>query len=54
MGVTLVIDPEQVVVDSIIQYIETPGASDASNFQEGNILVRAYQMARDLFRTAIT
>jgi len=48
MGVTLVIDPEQVVVDSIIQYIETPGASDASNFQEGNILVRAYQVTEDM------
>ena len=33
MGVTLVIDPEHVVVNSIVQYIETPGASDSSNFQ---------------------
>ena len=48
MGVTLVIDPEQVVVDSIIQYVETPGASDSSNFQKGNILVRAYQVTEDM------
>ncbi len=48
MGVTLVIDPEQVVVDSIIQYVETPGASDASNFQHGNILIRAYQVTEDM------
>lgn len=48
MGVTLVIDPEQVVVDSIIQYVETPGASDSSNFQDGNILVRAYRVTEDM------
>lgn len=48
MGVTLVIDPEQVVVDSIVQYVETPGATDSSNFQKGNILVRAYQVTEDM------
>ena len=42
LGVTDFIFPEQVVVDSILQYIETPGASDAVNFENGNILLRGY------------
>jgi trk system potassium uptake protein TrkA len=48
MGVTLVIDPEQVVVDSIVQYVETPGACDATNFQEGGILMRGYHITDDM------
>lgn len=47
MGVTLVTDPEAVLVDSIIQYIETPGATDAVNFHEGNVLMRGYRVHRD-------
>ncbi|UCD93657.1 MAG: Trk system potassium transporter TrkA [Candidatus Zixiibacteriota bacterium] len=48
MGVTLVIDPESVVVDAITQFVETPGASDATNFQEGNVLMRGYQVTEDM------
>jgi len=44
LGVTNFIFPEQVVVDAILQYIETPGASDAVNFEEGSILMRAYRV----------
>jgi len=44
LGVTAFTYPEQAVVDSILQYIETPGASDAINFEEGNILLRGYTM----------
>ena len=44
MGVTLVTDPEAVLVDAIVQFIETPGATDAVNFHEGNILMRGYDM----------
>jgi trk system potassium uptake protein len=47
MGVTLIIDPEAVVVDAIIQFIETPGARDAINFQDGNVLMRGYLIADD-------
>jgi len=44
IGVTLVIDPESVVVDAITQFIETPGATDATNFQSGHILMRGYHV----------
>jgi len=44
LGVTNFIFPEQVVVDAILQYIETPGASDAVNFENGSILMRAYHV----------
>jgi trk system potassium uptake protein TrkA len=44
LGVTNFIFPEQVMVDAILQYIETPGASDAVNFEGGNILMRGYRV----------
>jgi trk system potassium uptake protein TrkA len=44
LGVTDFIFPEQVVVDAILQYVETPGASDAVNFETGSILMRAYRV----------
>lgn len=43
LGVTAFIFPEQVMVDAILQYIETPGATDAVNFENGNILMRGYR-----------
>lgn len=48
MGVTLVIDPERVVVDAIAQFVETPGATDATNFQNGNVLMRGYRVTEDM------
>jgi trk system potassium uptake protein TrkA len=42
LGVTRIIDLERVVVDNILQYIDTPGATDAANFQDGKILMRGY------------
>ncbi len=48
MGVTLVIDPEQVVVDSIMHFVDTPGASDATNFQNGNVLMRGYHVTESM------
>ncbi len=44
LGVTDFIFPEKVVVDSILQYIETPGATDSVNFEEGQILLRGYDI----------
>jgi trk system potassium uptake protein TrkA len=48
MGVTLVIDPERVVVDNIVQFVETPGASDAYNFHKGNLLLRGYNVRENM------
>jgi len=44
IGVTGFIFPEKVLVDAIRQYIETPGASDAVNFENGSILMRGYKV----------
>ncbi|MFH1675107.1 MAG: Trk system potassium transporter TrkA [Pseudomonadota bacterium] len=44
LGVTQVIQPERVVVDAILQFIESPGALDAANFQNSNILLRGYEV----------
>lgn len=40
MGVTHIVRPDKTAVDNVIQYVETPGATDAANFQGGNILMR--------------
>ncbi|RKX30413.1 MAG: Trk system potassium transporter TrkA, partial [Candidatus Zixiibacteriota bacterium] len=48
LGVTLIIDPESVVVDSITQFVETPGATDAVNFQNGNVLMRGYTVSEEM------
>jgi len=48
MGVTLVIDPESVLVDNIVQFVETPGATDATNFQGGNVLMRGFRVTEDM------
>jgi len=48
LGVTLIIDPESVVVDSIAQFVQTPGAFEAVNFQNGNVLMRGYRVTEDM------
>ena len=44
IGVTSVIHPEMVLADQIFQYIETPHAVESANFEEGNVLLRAYHI----------
>ena len=39
LGVTDFIFPEKVMVNAILQYIETPGASDAVNFENGRFTI---------------
>lgn len=48
LGVTQVIQPERVVVDAILQFIESPMALDAANFQNSNILLRGYKVLPDM------
>lgn len=48
LGVTNFIFPEKVVVDSILQFIETPGASDSVNFEDGQILLRGYDVTEKM------
>jgi trk system potassium uptake protein TrkA len=44
IGVTSVIHPEKVLADQIFQYIETPHAVESANFEDGNVLLRAYRI----------
>ena len=48
LGVTDFIFPEMVVVDAILQYIDTPGASHAVNFENGEILLRGYNITEKM------
>lgn len=48
LGVTHVISPERVVANTILQFVESPGASDCASFDDGNILVRGYKISEDM------
>lgn len=47
-GVTHVIEPENEIVRSIKQYVELPGATEASNFQNDNVLIRGYKITENM------
>ncbi len=44
LGITALIQPEQALVDNILQYLETPHAVESANFEDGRILLRAYRV----------
>jgi len=44
LGVTSVIHPEKVLVDQIMQYVETPHAVESANFENGSILLRGFKI----------
>ncbi|MFQ5499539.1 MAG: NAD-binding protein, partial [Candidatus Zixiibacteriota bacterium] len=44
LGITSVIHPEQVLVNHIMQYVESPHAVESANFEDGNILLRGYRI----------
>ncbi len=44
IGITSVIHPEHVMVDHVMQYIETPHAVESANFEDGKILLRGYRI----------
>ncbi|MFC1577134.1 Trk system potassium transporter TrkA [Candidatus Omnitrophota bacterium] len=48
LGVTHVIEPEQEMVKSIMQYIELPGVTETANFQSNNIYIRGYRITEDM------
>jgi len=48
LGVTKLIDPEQAVVNSIIQFILTPGAIEAASFENGKILLREFAVSSEM------
>ena len=44
LGITSVIHPEEVMVDHILQFVETPHAVESANFEKGRILLRGYRV----------
>ncbi len=44
LGITALIQPEQALVDHILQYMETPHAVESANFEDGRILLRGYRV----------
>lgn len=48
LGVTSVIHPEKVVVDQILQYVESPHAVESANFEDGQVLLRGYRIRENM------
>lgn len=48
IGITSVIHPEKVLVDHIIQFVETPHAVQSANFESGQILMRGYKVTDNM------
>jgi len=44
LGITALIQPEQALVDNIMQFLETPHAVESANFENGRILMRGYRV----------
>ncbi len=48
LGVTSVIHPEKVLVDHILQFVQTPHAVESANFENGQILMRGYRVTHKM------
>ncbi len=48
LGITSVIHPEKVLVDQIMQFVETPHAVESANFEEGRILMRGFLVTEQM------
>ncbi len=48
LGITSVIHPEKALVDHIIQFMNTPHAVEAANFENGKILLRGYLVTEEM------
>ncbi len=48
LGVTSVIYPEKVLADQIMQFVETPHAIEAANFEQGRILLRGFKVTEEM------
>ena len=47
-GIDKAINPEQIAVDYIIKYINTPGATDVADFAGGRVLMRGFMVTDDM------
>lgn len=48
LGVTDVIDPEKVVVDAILDRLQSPGALEALGFNDRSVLLRSYRVTEQM------
>lgn len=48
VGITHVIHPEKVMVDHILQFLETPHAVESANFEDGRVLLRGYRVRNNM------
>jgi len=54
IGITSVIHPEKVMVDQILQYIESPHAVESANFAGGLVHLRGYRVRENMELTGKT
>ncbi|MAT39879.1 MAG: Trk system potassium transporter TrkA [Ectothiorhodospiraceae bacterium] len=47
-GITRIIYPEDHTIESVLHYIETPGAVDAQDFERGSVFMRSYRITEDM------
>ena len=48
IGITSVIHPEKVLVDQIMQFVETPHAIQSANFESGQIMMRGFKITENM------
>ncbi len=48
LGITSVIHPEEVLVNYILQFVQTPHAVESADFEGGNILMRGYRVTEQM------
>ena len=48
VGITSIIHPERVLVDQVLQYVETPHSVQSANFEGGKMLMRGYQVTEKM------
>jgi trk system potassium uptake protein TrkA len=48
IGITSVIHPEKVMVDQILQYIDSPHAVESANFAGGRVYLRGYRIRENM------
>jgi trk system potassium uptake protein TrkA len=48
IGITSVIHPEKVLVDQVLQFVQTPHSVQSANFEGGKILMRGYQVTENM------
>ena len=48
VGITSVIHPERVLVDQVLQYVQTPHSVQSANFEDGKMLMRGYEVTEKM------